>query len=209
MRVSFNTYSNNSISMGMNKDDKAKQKEKKRELANYMKCLGTSKEATVTPLTLMRGIRPNQASVFDTFTKIDDVTREINFVRSKDDWDNCLLEEMEEFMYARLDYEQNPTRQNFDHMEEEMGDIFYTAASMAKNAGINPEDAFRSTNRKFFNRINLMERLLKTGSSLGAKNLSDCRSYEKRALWNAAKRKIYDAQALQYQQKTELKQDTK
>ena len=185
--------------MGMNKDDKAKQKEKKRELANYMKCLGTSKEATVTPLTLMRGIRPNQASVFDTFTKIDDVTREINFVRSKDDWDNCLLEEMEEFMYARLDYEQNPTRQNFDHMEEEMGDIFYTAASIAKDTGIDPEEAFRSTNRKFYNRINIMEKMLRLSPSKTGKDLKECSDTERRALWNTAKRKIYDVQNTRYQ----------
>ena len=39
-----------------------------------------TKKAKVAPLTLMSGINPNNNSVFDTFTKIDDVTRQINFV---------------------------------------------------------------------------------------------------------------------------------
>lgn len=199
MRVAFNAYITSPVSMGLNKEEEAQQKQKKRELANYMQILGNSKTATVPPMTLMRGIKPNQGNVFDTFTKIDDITRQINFVRSKDDWDNCLLEEMEEFTLARLEYEQNPTRQNFDHMEEEMGDIFYTAASISKDSGINPEDAFRSTNRKFYNRINIMEKMLKLRPNSTKKDLKDCSDSERRALWNTAKRKIYDVQTLRYQ----------
>ena len=168
-------------------------------MQNVLASLSQSKTAIIPAGNLMRGISPNNRDVFETFNQIDEVTRKIDFVKSQEDWESCLLEELKEFQVARNEYEENKTTQNFDHMEEEMGDIFYTAASMAKNVGIKPEEAFRSTNRKFFNRINLMERLLKTGSGLGAKNLADCRSYEKRALWNAAKRKIYDAQALQYQ----------
>lgn len=199
MRVALNTYMISPVSMGLNKAEKAKQRSNKRELASYIHPLETSKVATVPPLILMRGIRPNQGNVFDTFKKIDDVTRKINFVRSKEDWDNCLLEEMEEFTLARIEYEQNPTKQNYDHMEEEMGDIFYTAASISKDSGIDPEEAFRSTNRKFYNRINIMEKMLNLRASSDKKSLKDCSDSERRALWNTAKRKIYDTQTTRYQ----------
>lgn len=199
MKVNFTTYTASPVSMGLNKEAKAKAKQDRRELANYMNVLGDSKNAAVQSLSLMRGIKPNQGNVFDTFTKIDDVTRQINFVRSKEEWDNCLSEEIEEFTLARLEYEQNPTVQNFDHMEEEMGDIFYTAASISKDSGINPEEAFRATNRKFYNRINIMEKMLKLRPSGNAKNLKDCSDSERRALWNTAKRKIYDVQTTRYQ----------
>lgn len=196
MKVTFNTFSI-SPSMGSKKETTRRAK-KENELSSYLDTLKQSKTATVSPLPLMKGINPDNRNVFDTFTKIDDVTREINFVRSKESWDNCLLEEMEEFTIARLEYEQSPTKQNYDHMEEEMGDIFYTAASIAKNTGINPEEAFRSTNRKFFNRINVMDRMLKLRSNGENKDLKACTDSERRALWNAAKRKIYDVQSMQY-----------
>ena len=76
-------------------------------------------------------------------------------------------------------------------MQEEMGDIFYTAASIAKNAGIDAQEAFSTTVRKNGNRLNLME-------IMSNKDLSKCSDSERRGLWNSAKRKMYDAQALQY-----------
>lgn len=161
--------------------------------------LSQSKEAKVPAKTLMKGINPNSNNVFDSFSKIDDVTRSINFVKSQEDWDACLLEEIEEFKVARREYELDKTQQNYDHMEEEMGDIFYTAASIAKDSKIDPKEAFKATNRKFFNRINVMERLCATPESQTPDSLKDCQDYERRALWNAAKRKLYDAQSLQYQ----------
>ena len=199
MRVSLNTYYNQNISMGISKEEKAKQKKNEMELSQYLNVLGTSKSATIPPTARTHGINPNKRNVFDAFERIDDVTRDIGFVQSKDSWNSCLLSEMEEFIVARNEYENNKTQQNFDHMEEEMGDIFFTAASIAKDSGINPEEAFRSTNRKIYNRINVMERLMKTKPQSQQKDLADCRDYERRALWNAAKRKIVDAQSRLYQ----------
>lgn len=200
MRVNFNAYIGYpaSISMsGSRRQDNSQVQRGDYEITSYIKPLKGSKSAAVPPLSLMKGINPNNKNVFDNFNKIDEVTRQINFVRSTKAWDDCLLEEIEEFTIARLEYNQNPTQQNFDHMEEEMGDIFYTAASIAKDSGINPEEAFRATNRKFYNRINVMEKMLGLRSN-GKKSLKDCRDQERRALWNAAKRKIYDAQASRY-----------
>ena len=161
------------------------------ELQKWLAPLAENKKAKVPAMSLAKGINPNNNDVFDTFTKIDDVTRKIGFTKDEQAWDECLLEEIEEFKVARREYQLNPTAHNFDHMEEEMGDIFYTAASIAKDTEIDPKEAFKATNRKFFNRINIME-LLSGG------RLADCKGFEKRALWNAAKRKLYDAQSLHY-----------
>ncbi len=161
------------------------------ELQRWLTPFAENKKAKVPSMSLTKGINPNNNDVFDTFTRLDDVTRNIGFTKDEEAWDECLLEEIEEFKVARREYQLNPTDHNFDHMEEEMGDIFYTAASIAKDTQIDPKEAFKATNRKFFNRINIME-LLSGGK------LSECKSFEKRALWNAAKRKLYDAQSLQY-----------
>ena len=174
-------------------------KKQEMELASCLDKIKMSKKAAVPPLTLTKHINPNGKNAFDTFDKLDEVTRKINFVKSQEAWDNCLMEEMQEFTVARLEYQQNPSKQNYDHMEEEMGDIFYTAASIAKASDINPEEAFKTTNRKFYNRLNIMERLLNLNKNNKNKSLEDCRDYERRALWNAAKRKLYDAQSFQYE----------
>lgn len=169
-----------------------------RDISSLLVPFEMNKKAKVTPFELMKGINPNNNDVFDSFTKIDDVTRTINFVKSQEAWDDCLMEEFEEFKVARSEWQDDPTPQNFDHMEEEMGDIFYTAASIAKESGIDPKEAFKSTNRKFYNRINLMERMAASPKSDTPSNLADCTNQQRRSFWNAAKRKLYDAQALFY-----------
>lgn len=198
MIVNYNVQMLPFSSSNSGKQIKERKKQEK-ELASCLDNLKTSKQAVIPPLILTKGINPNGKNAFDTFDKLDDVTRSINFVKSQKSWDDCLLEEMEEFTVARMEYQQNPSKQNYDHMEEEMGDIFFTAASIAKASDINPEEAFKTTNRKFYNRINIMERLLKLDKNNPERNLRDCRDYERRALWNAAKRKLYDAQTLQYE----------
>ena len=97
MRVSFNTKNSLPVSMGNSK----KSPEFKSSISTLLKPFETSGEATVPPLKLMKGINPNAADVFDTFTKIDDVTREINFTKDPDSWITCLSEELEEFVIAR------------------------------------------------------------------------------------------------------------
>ena len=151
----------------------------------------TDKKAVIPASGLLKGVNLNSANPFDTFEKIDDATRKINFVKSQESWDSCLTEEFIEFQEARREYSENKTQQNYDHMQEEMGDIFFTVASIAKNSGIDAKEAFSTTLRKNGNRLNLMEKMSK-------KDLADCTDSERRGLWNSAKRKIYDAQSFQY-----------
>lgn len=180
------SYAN--VSMG------AISKKSKQPISQLLKPLETNANATIPPLKVMKGINPNSDDVFETFTKIDDATRKINFTKDPTAWITCLAEEMEEFVVARDEYNEEKTTANREHMIEEMGDIFYTAASIAKDSGIDPKEAFKTTNRKFFNRINLMERFCIADKNK-SDSLAECSNEERRALWNAAKYKLYSTQA--------------
>ena len=193
MKIAFNTYMSSPVSM---KADK-KNNRYRQPISALLKPFEASKEAVIPPLKLMKGINPNSSDVFDNFTKIDDVTRNINFTKDQESWITCLFEEIEEFIIARDEYSHEKTLANKEHMEEEMGDIFYAAASIAKDSGIDPQEAFKATNRKIFNRINLMERFCITSKSQ-SENLADCTDEERRALWNAAKYKLYGVQAKRF-----------
>jgi uncharacterized protein YabN with tetrapyrrole methylase and pyrophosphatase domain len=198
MQISLNTLNSLPISLsGSVRNKKAPVNTSESDIQQLVQPLSENKSATIPPLKIMKGITPNKGDVFDIFTKIDDKSRTINFVKKQSEWDDCLLEEIEEFKVARKEYEAEKSQRNYDHMEEEMGDILYTAASIAKDSGIDPKEAFRATNRKFYNRINLMERLCVSQEDK-PNNLKDCTPPERRALWNTAKRKINEAQALQY-----------
>lgn len=166
-------------------------------ISEVLKPLETSKDAVLPALRLTKGINPNSGDIFDTFKKVDDITRRIDFTKGQDAWITCLAEEVEEFAIARNEYYQDKTIANREHMEEEMGDIFYTAASIAKDAGIDAEDAFRASTRKNLNRLNLMERFCLTNSNM-PDNLKDCTDDQRRALWNAAKQRMYGAQAKRF-----------
>ena len=192
MNISFNTSYATNPAFARNKNQKPE-----RDISTLLSPFSITKKAKVPAMEYMKGINPNNNDVFDTFTKIDDVTREINFVKTQQAWDECLMEEFEEFKIARQEYQENKTAQNFDHMEEEMGDIFYTAASIAKDAGIDPREALKSTNRKFFNRVNLMERMA-LASEDTPDDLAECTNQQRRSFWYRAKRRLYDAQALLY-----------
>lgn len=192
MQIQFNSSYMSSPAMG--------NKQTKQGSTNYLDLLAPfsiTKKAKVPHLEYMKGINPNNNDVFDTFTKIDDVTRKINFVKTQQAWDECLMEEFEEFKQARAEYQADRTSQNYDHMEEEMGDILYTAASIAKEAGVNPKEALKTTNRKFFNRVNLMERMAILSEDT-PNDLAECTNQQRRSFWNRAKRRLYDAQAILY-----------
>ena len=192
MKINFNSTYMTAPTMG--------NKQQRTGSTNYLELLSPfsiTKKAKVPALGYMKGINPNNNDVFDTFTKIDDVTRKINFVKTKEAWDDCLITEFEEFKQAREEYQEDRTPQNYDHMEEEMGDVLYTAASIAKEFGIDPKEALKTTNRKFFNRVNLMERMALSSEST-PDDLAECTHQQRRGLWERAKRRLNDAQALLY-----------
>ena len=192
MRINLNTYTPNAAFSA-----KKYSIPKSQNIRQFLEPFKTSKEAFVPSLTLTKGIPITQKNVFDTFDRLDEVTKQIDFVKTEKEWDECLLEELEEFKIARREYQKDSSPQNFEHMEE-MGDLLFATSRVAKTAGIDPENALRTTNRKFFNRLNLMERLAKMPNSSTPSSLKDCKPYERRALWNDAKRRLYDAQSQRF-----------
>ncbi len=69
------------------------------------------------------------------------------------------------------------------HIEEEIGDLLFTVANIARKLGLNAEEALQSTNRKFTRRFASMETTVRaTGRDLDQLQLE-----EMDALWDAAK----------------------
>ncbi len=70
-----------------------------------------------------------------------------------------------------------------DAVEDEIGDLLFAAANLARHAGIDPESAVRRANAKFERRFRFIEReLARQGVAPGTATLA-----EMDALWNAAK----------------------
>lgn len=71
-----------------------------------------------------------------------------------------------------------------DHIEEEIGDILFVVANIARRWGVNPEEALRRSNRKFAFRFQQIEKgLAERGKTIAESNLQ-----EMEALYQAAKK---------------------
>ena len=68
------------------------------------------------------------------------------------------------------------------HMEEELGDLLFTAINLARHLKLDPESALRASNAKFRRRFSAMER-----EAGGADALSACTPDELDNRWNQAK----------------------
>lgn len=87
-----------------------------------------------------------------------------------------IIEELRELVEARDTLTQ-------DEVEEEMGDLLFVVANLARHLNVDPEAALRRTNAKFIRRFNAVEdALIAKGSSPEQSNLD-----EMDALWDAAK----------------------
>ncbi len=70
-----------------------------------------------------------------------------------------------------------------DATHDEVGDLLFTIANVARKLEINPEEALQSTNRKFMRRFEAMEAAVRERG----KNLDELTLEEMDALWDAAK----------------------
>lgn len=70
-----------------------------------------------------------------------------------------------------------------DHIAEEMGDILFVMANLARKLKVDPEDALRRANAKFTRRFQYIERALAQAGCTGPQPLDDME-----ALWLEAKR---------------------
>lgn len=75
------------------------------------------------------------------------------------------------------------TMEDRAHQEEELGDLLFAVANLARKLGIEPEAALRAANRKFTTRFGAMQtRLAADGKALGESTLE-----EMEAAWQAIK----------------------
>ena len=68
-------------------------------------------------------------------------------------------------------------------IHDEMGDLLFTIANIARKTGVNPEEALQSTNRKFMRRFAAMEADVRASG----RNLDQLTLEEMDALWDKAK----------------------
>jgi tetrapyrrole methylase family protein/MazG family protein len=68
-------------------------------------------------------------------------------------------------------------------VHDELGDLLFTIANIARKLNVNPEEALQSTNRKFTRRFESMERAVRENG----RNLDQLSLEEMDALWNDAK----------------------
>jgi tetrapyrrole methylase family protein/MazG family protein/ATP diphosphatase len=100
--------------------------------------------------------------------------------KAKFDWENVnqifekLTEETDELKEAIAVNE---------NIEEEIGDLLFVVANLARKLDVDAETALKRTNRKFRERFRFIERELKSGG----KTLEDSNLEEMDALWNKAK----------------------
>lgn len=72
---------------------------------------------------------------------------------------------------------------NRQALEDEIGDLLFAVANLARHAKIDPENALRRTNAKFERRFNAIE----TGLSAQGRTLAESNLDEMEELWNKAK----------------------
>ncbi|HEY3638573.1 MAG TPA: nucleoside triphosphate pyrophosphohydrolase [Rhizomicrobium sp.] len=101
------------------------------------------------------------------------------------DWDSApkvvekIAEEAAEIVQAR------DSGAGKEKLEDEIGDLLFAVANLARHLGVDPESALRSTNAKFVRRFGEIESALAKQD----RQLSDASLAEMEALWQAAKAK--------------------
>jgi MazG family protein len=70
-----------------------------------------------------------------------------------------------------------------EHVHEEIGDLLFTIANIARKVNVNPEEALQSTNRKFMSRFGSMESTVRGREQ----NLDQLSLEEMDQLWDDAK----------------------
>jgi MazG family protein len=109
------------------------------------------------------------------------------------DWDKKedvwkkVIEEIEEMHEAEKNLlPDKPDGQLQEHLEKEIGDVFFALVNYSRFLKINPENALRKTNRKFINRFNYVEeKIAALGKKINESNLEEMDKY-----WNESKKEI-------------------
>jgi ATP diphosphatase len=93
-----------------------------------------------------------------------------------------ILAKLEE---EKIEIEEAIASDNADHIEEEIGDVLFVIANLARRLKVDPEIALRKANRKFERRFRAMEAL----AVARAQDFSELTLDEQEALWQAVKQR--------------------
>jgi MazG family protein len=90
--------------------------------------------------------------------------------KKEDVWKK-VIEEVEEMHLCEEE-------ENYDKLEDEIGDVFFALVNYARFLGVNPENALRRTNSKFIRRFSYVESKIKDlGKKLADSNLQEMDKY--------------------------------
>lgn len=101
------------------------------------------------------------------------------------DWDNkedVWNKVMEELGELKTEVD----KEDHTRMEEELGDVLFSLINYARFLHIHPEDALEKTNRKFMNRFQLLEKMVKDDN----RHLTDMSLEEMDEYWERAKKDL-------------------
>lgn len=115
--------------------------------------------------------------------KIGKRTNKLNF-----DWEDYhqVVYKVEE-EWQEVKEELTPHRElNLERVEEELGDLLFSVAQLARHLKLDPEMTLRKANKKFLDRFKKMEELIQVDDE----NLLNLSSKEIEAYWNHAKLQI-------------------
>ena len=98
------------------------------------------------------------------------------------DWERTedVFEKMDEEL---AELREAAAQQDIEAISEEVGDLFFTLANIARRLGVNAEEALQGANRKFTSRFQSMEEVVRASG----RKFDDHSLTELDALWDAAK----------------------
>lgn len=114
-------------------------------------------------------------------SKIGAKSQDVNF-----DWDHVndvIAKVDEELEEVKVEIKNDPTSKE---VYEEMGDLLFSVAQLARHLNIDPEQALKDANLKFINRINLVEDKVKTDK----KEMADLATNELEEYWALVKKEL-------------------
>lgn len=146
------------------------------EVVQHWEAIKQEEKASSGPASLFDGLSSRLPALLWAY-KVQQKMAKVGF-----DWPDAegvlekLAEELEELKTARLE-------RNADAIEEEIGDLLFTAANLARHLGVHPESALRRATLKFMSRFRHIEQRLQADS----RTVADTPLDHLEALWQESK----------------------
>jgi MazG family protein len=96
---------------------------------------------------------------------------------------NGVLEKLQEEAAELVEAQRSP---DYEHVEREIGDLFFTLVNLARFLKVDPEQSLRKTNKRFRQRFGLVEKALADAGS----RPEDASVSQMEMLWQRAKRQL-------------------